>query len=208
MMMRMMIILLHSIMSVTPCRRPATKKHVQSFDSSLRVSRWLRMSSRRPFAKLQAATAVNGILEKMSKSEIQSWAQHVDGDEHEGPRFDWESLDEKWDEFLKYAQLQVTSGKTKARTVFLQERLLPLVARAGVWHKLDAQAATADKCTQDLDLARNVDIFKLLILTYPRYIDSASRDAVVRVLKTMIQRDEERGTSSGELKAVNIGLCC
>jgi len=103
------------------------------------------MSTRRPFAKLQAAT--NGISEKMSKSEIQSWAQQVDGDDDEGTRFDWENVDEKWDEFLKYAQLKVTSGKTKIRTAFLQERLLPLAARAGVQHKPDARPATANNHT-------------------------------------------------------------
>ena len=62
-------------------------------------------------------------------------------------------------------------------------------------------------CTQGLDLPRTIDIFKLLILTYPRYIDSASRAAVVGVLKTMVQRDEERGGSSGEPNTVKIGMC-
>lgn len=105
------------------------------------------MSTRRPLAKLQAAAAAaaNGISEKMSKSEIQSWAQRVEGRDDESTRFDWENLDEKWDDFLKYAQLQVTSGKTKIRTMFLQERLLPLAARAGVRQKPDAQPATTNK---------------------------------------------------------------
>lgn len=105
------------------------------------------MSTRRPLAKLQAAAAAaaNGISEKMSNSEIQSWAQRVEGDDGVGTRFDWESLEEKWDDFLKYAQLQVTSGKTKIRTVFLQERLLPLAARAGGRHKPDVQPATTNK---------------------------------------------------------------
>ena len=122
---------------------------VQSFDHRHRTllsSSQPLMSTRRPFAKLQAATtAANGISEKMSKSEIQSWAQHVDSGADEGTGFDWENLDEKWDEFMKYAQLQVTSGKTKIRTAFLQERLLPLAARAGVSHRLGARPATADK---------------------------------------------------------------
>ena len=165
------------------------------------------MSTRRPLAKLQAvAAAADGISEKMSKSEIQSWAQRVEGDDDQGTGFDWESLDEKWGDFLKYAQLQVTSGKTKTRTVFLQERLLPLAARAGARHKADARPAAADNYTQGLDLPRTIDVFKLLILTYPRYIDSASRTAVVGVLKTMVQRDEERGRISGELNIVKMGL--
>src|SRR5260370_19938758 len=100
------------------------------------------MSLRRPLAKLQAAT--NSISETMSRSEVQSWAQQIDGDDDEGTAFDWESLDEKWDRFLKYAQFQITSGRTKIRTAFLQERLLPLAARAGVRHKLGAKAATAN----------------------------------------------------------------
>ena len=139
-------------MSVTPRCHPAREKEVVSKVSirigtelcALRVSRW--MSTRRPLAKLQAVTAAaDGISEKMSKSEIQSWAQRVEGDDDQSTGFDWESLDEKWDDFLKYAQLQVTSGKTKTRTVFLQERLLPLAARAGARHKADAQPAAADK---------------------------------------------------------------
>jgi hypothetical protein len=60
--------------------------------------------------------------------------------------------------------------------------------------------------TQGLDLPRTIDVFKLLILTYPRYIDSASRAAVVGVLKTMVQRDEERGRISGEPHIVKMGL--
>jgi hypothetical protein len=101
------------------------------------------MSTRRPFAKLQAAAAAaNRVSEKMSEFEIQSWAQRVDRDNDEGTGFDGESLDEKWDDFLKYAQLQVMSGKTKMRTMFLQERLLPLAARAGA---TKAQYATGNR---------------------------------------------------------------
>ena len=162
------------------------------------------MSTRRPLAKLQAVAAANGISEKMSKSEIQSWAQRVHGGDDEGGFVDWESLDEKWDDFLKYAQLQVLSGKTKIRAVFLQERLLPLAARGGERHAASPMPnrQPLTNCTQDLDQPRTIDVLKLLILTYPRYIDSVSRDAVVGVLKTMVQRDEERGKSSAKL-----GLC-
>lgn len=61
--------------------------------------------------------------------------------------------------------------------------------------------------TKGLDLPKTIDLFKLLILTYPRYIDSASRTAVVGVLKTMVQRDEERGKTSSEINTVKMGVC-
>jgi hypothetical protein len=102
------------------------------------------MSTKRPFAKLQAAAAATCISDKMSDFEIQSWVQQVHGDVDEGTGFGWEGLDKKWDEFLRYAQLQVTSGKTKIRIMFLHERLLPLVARAGVQHKPDVRPTAAD----------------------------------------------------------------
>jgi len=35
-----------------------------------------------------------------------------------------------------------------------------------------------------------MDVFKLLTQTYPRYVDSASRDAVEEVGMTLIEKDE------------------
>jgi hypothetical protein len=45
---------------------------------------------------------------------------------------------------------------------------------------------------KDLNKAQTLDLFQLLVLTYPRYIDSASRDAVVEVLEALIRHDAAR----------------
>ena len=42
-----------------------------------------------------------------------------------------------------------------------------------------------------------LDVFELLIETYPRYVDSASREAVVAVGKELVQRDETREKRKG-----------
>jgi hypothetical protein len=42
-----------------------------------------------------------------------------------------------------------------------------------------------------------LDIFELLIETYPRYVDSASREAVEAVGKELVQRDETREERRG-----------
>jgi hypothetical protein len=42
-----------------------------------------------------------------------------------------------------------------------------------------------------------LDVFELLIVTYPRYVDSASREAVEAVGKELVQRDETRKERRG-----------
>ena len=43
----------------------------------------------------------------------------------------------------------------------------------------------------DLTLRQIMDIFGLLILTYPRYVDAQSREAVENVGMELVRRDEE-----------------
>ena len=50
---------------------------------------------------------------------------------------------------------------------------------------------------EDLSLSQNMDIFKLLTQTYPRYVDNPSRDAVEAVGMELAKRDELRGTLRG-----------
>lgn len=50
----------------------------------------------------------------------------------------------------------------------------------------------------DLTLSQILDIFKLLTQTCPRYVDSASREAVEAVGVELVRRDETRGTEAGE----------
>jgi hypothetical protein len=45
-----------------------------------------------------------------------------------------------------------------------------------------------------------MDIFQLLTLTYPRYTDSGSRDAVEAVGIELVRRDEARGRTEGQAK--------
>ena len=51
-----------------------------------------------------------------------------------------------------------------------------------------------------------MDVFKLLTSTYPRYIDSESREAVEEVGMAMVRRDELRGTPQGEVDETRFGV--
>ena len=46
----------------------------------------------------------------------------------------------------------------------------------------------------------------MLTLTYPRYEDSASRDAVEAVGMELVRRDELRGTEQGAADEVRMGV--
>lgn len=48
----------------------------------------------------------------------------------------------------------------------------------------------------ELKIAQAVDIFHLLTLTYPRYVDSASREAVENTLSCLVTRDSQEGKQS------------
>lgn len=58
----------------------------------------------------------------------------------------------------------------------------------------------------DLSLSQILDLFKLLTLTYPRYSDSGSRDAVEAVGMELVRRDELRGTKEGAQDEVRLGV--
>ncbi|KIJ51382.1 hypothetical protein M422DRAFT_43931 [Sphaerobolus stellatus SS14] len=123
----------------------------------------------------------------MSKTEIQSWiaaAEVADEKEDVGPSFDWSQLQEEseWPAFLDYAKRQVLDSSTK-RIDFLENRLTPLAVRG------------------DLKANQLGDIFNLLILTYPRYIDGPSREAVERTLGGLLTRGKE-DEAPGEGKIV------
>ncbi|KAG6815376.1 hypothetical protein H0H93_009993, partial [Arthromyces matolae] len=79
---------------------------------------------------------------------------------------------EDWQGSLEFVQDTLLGARAKERTRFLQEELLPLAKHV------------------DLTLAQTMDLFKLLTLTYPRYPDNGSRDAVEAVFLELIRRDE------------------
>jgi hypothetical protein len=58
----------------------------------------------------------------------------------------------------------------------------------------------------DLTLSQILDVFKLLTLTYPRYSDGASRDAVEAVGMELVRRDELRGTPGGAPDENKLGV--
>ena len=51
-----------------------------------------------------------------------------------------------------------------------------------------------------------MDIFQLLTSTYPRYVDSESREAVEEVGIALVRRDELRGTPQGEPSESKLGV--
>ncbi|KAG6896538.1 hypothetical protein C0992_007574 [Termitomyces sp. T32_za158] len=104
--------------------------------------------------------------------------------------FSWQRdrvLDD-WQRSLEYAQDILLGGKAKDRALFLQDELLSLAKHA------------------DLSLSQIMDVFRLLTLTYPRYPDNASRDAVEAVGMELIKRDELRGLPDGTPNEVKLGV--
>lgn len=127
----------------------------------------------------------------MSNQEILLWSQRVHLDDDEGNQasaFEWGSLFDNWDGFMTFAQREILSGSTKKRTGFINGRLIPLATRA------------------DLSMSQTMDLFKLVIITLPRYVDNLSRDAVLNLAKSLIRRDELRGKPEGEPEATKMGV--
>ncbi|KAI8978208.1 ARM repeat-containing protein [Trametes punicea] len=86
------------------------------------------------------------------------------------------------------AQTRLFTSSTKARVQFLREELLVLANHG------------------DLSLSQVMDMFKLLTSTYPRYVDSESREAVEEVGIALVRRDELRGTPQGESNETKLGV--
>jgi hypothetical protein len=57
-----------------------------------------------------------------------------------------------------------------------------------------------------MNLSQTLDIFKLLTQTYPRYVDTASREAVEAVGMELVKRDELRGSSKGDTEESKLGV--
>ncbi|KAH8110478.1 ARM repeat-containing protein [Phellopilus nigrolimitatus] len=116
----------------------------------------------------------------MGKPDIESWIASTsapnrdldnDGDLEESG-FSWEQARGDLPAFLQRAQRRLLSSKTKERTSFLTETLLPLVK------------------SSDLSNAEALNTFRVVILTYPRYIDQASRKAVEDVIKELVSHED------------------
>ncbi|TFK45118.1 armadillo-type protein [Crucibulum laeve] len=129
----------------------------------------------------------------MSKSEIQSWLSTAKTGENGDADVDdsiWQRdrVLSDWPRSLEIAQKTLLVGKNKTRIQFLQDELLSLAKHGG------------------LSLSQVLDVFKLLTLTYPKYSDEKSRDAVEAVGMELVRRDELRGREEGAVDEAKLGV--
>ncbi|KAI0688462.1 ARM repeat-containing protein [Cytidiella melzeri] len=131
----------------------------------------------------------------MGKSEIQSWiasTSYSDDGELNGSASSsqWrrEAILSDWPSALQAARTRLLTSSTNVRQQFLREELF-FIAKHG-----------------DLTLSQTLDVFKLLTLTYPRYVDAGSREAVELVGTELVRRDELRGTPEGDVEEDKLGV--
>ncbi|GJE94641.1 ARM repeat-containing protein [Phanerochaete sordida] len=134
----------------------------------------------------------------MGKSDIESWIASTStsspAEDSENPSgntlLGWRRnlVVTDWQTALSAARRLLLLSSTKIRTQFLQEELLYI----------------ARNC--DLNLSQTLEIFQLLTLTYSRYVDAPSREAVEAVGVELVRRDELRGTPEGEPDDERMGV--
>ncbi|PCH35750.1 ARM repeat-containing protein [Wolfiporia cocos MD-104 SS10] len=128
----------------------------------------------------------------MGKSEIESWIASTStvSDEFDESQSDWHREDVllDWPKAWQVARTQLLSSSTKKRVQFLREELLFVAKHA------------------DLSLSQTLDVFKLMTLTYSRYVDTPSREAVAAVGEELVRRDEMRGRPEGEPNESPLGV--
>jgi len=122
----------------------------------------------------------------------------------EGPTWQKDRVLGDWESSMEYAQHVLVGGKTKLRILFLQDELLSLAKHAG--RSIIRAIVFVVFTTKDLNLSQIMDIFRLLTLTYPRYLDARSREAVEAVGMELIRRDEMRGLSEGMPTETKFGV--
>ena len=108
---------------------------------------------------------------------------------------------------MEYAQNIILRDKTKTRVRFLQDELLSLAKHGGtcILLLLNWEFITT-VWFPDLTLSQILDVFRLLTLTYPRYSDDTSRDAVEGVGMELVRRDELRGTAEAAVHEQKLGV--
>lgn len=143
----------------------------------------------------------------MSKSEIQSWLSTATTSDDKPDDGSWprDRVFSEWSKSLQLAQNKLLTSKTTDRIQFLEEELLSLAKHGGestfvLLHLVKTYFVT------DLNLSQCMDIFKLLTLTYPRYVDTTSREAVEAVGIELVTRDELRGTIDGPVDENKLGV--
>ncbi|KZT22524.1 ARM repeat-containing protein [Neolentinus lepideus HHB14362 ss-1] len=132
----------------------------------------------------------------MGRVDIESWAADAGGSDDDidneastsSPFWSAEKTIDEWPKALQYARSNLLSGSTRVRLGFIQQDLLSVIKR------------------EDLNLSQTLDVFQLLTLTYPRYDDQSSRDAVEAVGMEIVRRDELRGTPQGNPDESKLGV--
>ncbi|TFY83754.1 hypothetical protein EWM64_g252 [Hericium alpestre] len=101
--------------------------------------------------------------------------------EDSAPEFVWQRdrVSSEWPQALEHARIQLLTSRTSVRVQFLRDALLPLARH------------------EELSLSQILDVFRLLTYTYPRYVDSSSREAVEAVGVELVRRDETREEKLG-----------
>ncbi|KAH7091864.1 translational activator GCN1 [Auriculariales sp. MPI-PUGE-AT-0066] len=111
--------------------------------------------------------------------DVKIWAAgvHDDDDEHfEGPSLlSWDGDAKLWPDLLEFAQLRLLESSTRLRTEFLDAQLLPFVEKGPAPSQL-------------------ADVFRILTMTYPRYIDFPSRTGAEKVLCALLRAHEDLRT--------------
>jgi hypothetical protein len=140
----------------------------------------------------------------MSKAEIQSWiaaSEAVEADDEEMQSFQWTSFHDEaqWSYTLAYIRSQILTSSTRHRIEFLKERLIPLVSRGGRELIGDFKLVILILILLELTTNQLVDIFNLLKLTYPRYIDAPSREAVEAILHALVLRGSQKSSQDSAM---------
>lgn len=153
----------------------------------------------------------------MGKSDIESWiaststsSPTVDSENPEGSASNgWrrELVLSDWQAAMDAARRKLLTSSTKIRIRFLQEELLYIAQHCGMCRaSFYSIKLNLPWWPLDLSLEENLEVFKLLTLTYSRYVDAPSREAVEAVGVELVRRDELRGTSEGEPEAKRLGI--
>ena len=125
----------------------------------------------------------------MSAQDIQNWISAASLSENDFdepvPTVLSKSL---WDDFTELALVNLTSSSPKKRVSFLNEKILSVSQHGGMIFAFNTVILNMYSLLE-LDSQCASNVFDLLVITYPRYIDAASRNAVLAVLSSLVRRD-------------------
>lgn len=151
----------------------------------------------------------------MGKPDIESWIAStstspstVDNENSDGSAFGWrrELVLSDWQAAMSAARRRLLTSSTKIRIQFLKEELLYIAQHCGVYCASNRRFDLNSLLWIDLSLEETLEVYKLLTLTYSRYVDAPSREAVEAVGVELVRRDELRGTPEGEPEAKRLGV--